>query len=47
MRTFPKEDEENYIGKIVQQLCDLLDSGQGNFLKYFLEIEFKRKIIEI
>ncbi|XP_033216838.1 titin homolog isoform X2 [Belonocnema kinseyi] len=29
MRTFPKEDKENYIGKTVQQLCDLLDSSQG------------------
>ncbi|XP_017875365.1 uncharacterized protein LOC108622172 [Ceratina calcarata] len=30
MRTFPIEDNDNLVGEIVAQLCDLINSGEGS-----------------
>lgn len=32
MRVFPIEDKDNSVGEIVEQLCDLINSGEGLFL---------------
>lgn len=32
MRVFPIEDKDNSVGEIVEQLCDLINSGEGMFL---------------
>lgn len=29
MRVFPIEDKDNSVGEIVEQLCDLISSGEG------------------
>lgn len=29
MRVFPIEDKDNSVGGIVEQLCDLINSGEG------------------
>lgn len=41
MRVFPIEDKDNSVGEIVEQLCDLINSGEGMFL---LSILFMFKI---
>ncbi|CAK9797576.1 hypothetical protein ANTPLA_LOCUS1285 [Anthophora plagiata] len=30
MRAFPIEDKDNSVGEIVEQLCDLINSGEGS-----------------
>ncbi|XP_076235773.1 uncharacterized protein LOC143180123 [Calliopsis andreniformis] len=30
MRVFPTEDKDNSVGEIVEQLCDLINSGEGS-----------------
>lgn len=30
MRAFPLEDKDNIVQEISEQLCDLIESGEGN-----------------
>lgn len=36
MRAFPIDDKDNSVGEIVEQLCDLINSGEGTTVQFSL-----------
>lgn len=40
LRAFPLQDENNIVKEISEQLCDLIQSGQGNIFVLYEKLVF-------